>query len=133
MFLSAIFILSSIQYFIDFSEREQRFFSILSLWSQSEAIPSWSRELFLHMLSWSTVLFTIGIILVLLAGLFVFLGVQARLVAFLLILFMLVKVLLLCPLWMHTHSTQWVLPFLHNLSVMGGLCILFSVGKHRPA
>ncbi len=132
MSIAILFIASALYHFGNWAETEQKFFHLLSSWAQDSNTSLWVREFFLQALSWSTVIFACALLIELVGGLFIFLGIQVRLGAFLLILFLIAQTLLVHPLWLQTRDNAWTL-FFHNASLLGGLLVLFSVGKHKSS
>jgi len=131
LFFSAIFILSGINKIMNWDATEQYLVNqMLDVLSKSYH-QGWAKAVFDQILPLAPTLLVIGIIVELAGGLLVLLGIQVRLGAFLLALFLIPSTLLFHNFWALegvAQQTQMIM-FMKNLSIFGGALILLAFGK----
>lgn len=133
MCLSAIFILSAISKLVNWNETEQVLVNALhdlSIYIQGTV---WAQELVNRGLLWIKELLVCATIMELLGGLLVFLGLRARLGAFLLLLFLIPTTIIFHHFWFLQGSDKdlQMTMFLKNLSIFGGLLVVLALGTGR--
>ena len=86
-----------------------------------------------HALPWVSLLLILGIVFELVGGLLIFLSLNIRLGAFLLLIFLILTTLFFHHFW-YLQGTDYDLQlsmFLKNLSIFGGLLIVLTYGKGK--
>ncbi len=133
MCLSAIFILSAIGNMINWSETQQMIASALNDLSVYVQGIQWAHDLVSTGMLWEKEMLICATIFELLGGLLVFLGLRARLGAFLLILFLIPATLLFHHYWFLQGSDRvlQMTMFLKNLSIFGGLLVVLALGTGK--
>lgn len=135
MCLSLIFILSAVAKVLDWQGTEGALLGAFSdllhytpQYPELQSILTWA-------LSSTNLLLIVATIFELLGGLLIFLGVQVRFGAFLLLLFLIPTTVTFHHFWYlqgADHNLQMIM-FLKNLSIFGGLLYLLALGKGDPS
>jgi uncharacterized membrane protein YphA (DoxX/SURF4 family) len=131
--LSLIFLLSGIGKLIHWHEREQSLVGAINdLLSNTQGLD-WVHSLLSSLLPWTGELLVLGIIFELGGSILVFSGYRARLGALILAIFLIPTTLLYHHFWLLQGSDRelQMIMFLKNLSIFGGLLILFALGAGR--
>lgn len=130
---SAIFIVAGINKIFNWDASEQYLVNqMLDVLAKSYH-HGWAQSLFDQVLPLAPTLLVVGTIAELLGGLLVLLGIQVRLGAFILCLFLIPTTLLFHNFWNlqgAEQQTQMIM-FMKNLSIFGGGLILLAFGKGR--
>ena len=132
---SLIFILAGIGKVLSWSGTEQYFInSILDMLSHTQEHP-WIQSLFDSLLPHSSILLMIATAIELLGGLLIFFGLQVRLGALILFLFLIPTTLLFHSFWLIEGSMRelQMAMFMKNISIMGGCLILIACGSRSSA
>jgi len=130
---SAIFIMAGINKIFNWDASEQYLVNqMLDVLAKSYH-HGWAQTLFDQVLPMAPTLLVVGTIAELLGGLLVLLGIQVRLGAFILCLFLIPTTFLFHNFWNlqgAEQQTQMIM-FMKNLSIFGGGLILLAFGKGR--
>lgn len=132
---SLIFLISGIHKIMNWDATEQALVNqLLDLLSKSYHQP-WAQSLFDQILPLAPTLLLIGTIAELLGGVLLILGIQVRLGAFILCLFLIPTTFLFHNFWALQGNEQQLqlIMFLKNLSIFGGALAFLAFGKgtHR--
>jgi uncharacterized membrane protein YphA (DoxX/SURF4 family) len=130
MCLSVIFILSGVSKFLNWHEMEQTVTTTmnnLNILIQGNEVMY---QMITAALPWSRELLGLAMTFEIVGGLLIFLGIRARLGAFLLILFLIPTTFLFHHYWLLEGSDRelQMTMFLKNLSIFGGLFIVLALG-----
>ncbi len=129
--LSLIFIAAGVKTLLDWHLKEQELVNVLHDWMSFNLGVDWMQQSLEFALTSTTILLAAAVFCQIVGGLLVFLGISVRLGALLLILFMAPATFLFHHFWTllgPDREMQTVL-FMKNLSILGGLLILFAYGK----
>lgn len=133
IFISIIFISSSVHKVLEWKETERGVMTTLSDWGQKTSENEALQTFFVYLASYVDLLVIGGVTLELIGGLMVLLGFKPKIGAFLLLLFMIPTTLLFHAFWFYEDETQKIqmIMFLKNIAIMGGLLyvIAFGLGK----
>lgn len=130
---SAIFIVAGINQILNWDATEQYLVNqMLDVLAKSYD-QAWAQTLFDRILPMAPILLVLATIAQLLGGLLVLTGLQVRLGAFILCLFLIPTTFLFHNFWTLEGSQQelQMIMFLKNLSIFGGGLILLAFGKGR--
>jgi len=129
LFMSTIFLVSSINKIFHWQRTEKELIRVLGDW---ECIVSSvnAHTAIAMMISWAPIFLIIATLLELLGGLLVLLGVRAKLGAFLLILFLIPVTFVFHQFWFLEGTAQEIQIsfFLRNLAIVGGLMMIGLYG-----
>lgn len=128
---AAIFIIAGINKIMHWDATEQYFVNqVLDVLAKSYH-QGWAQVLFDRILPMAPTLLVVGTIAELLGGILVLTGIQVRLGAFILFLFMIPATVLFHNFWDLDGSQRelQMTMFLKNLSIFGGTLILLAFGK----
>ena len=128
--LSFIFILSGIEKIFNWSATEESFLNQLCEVTSHSFQNDWLQGMLEGVIAWVPILLTAHIIFEIVGGLLVLFGIKMRLGAILLILALIPATLLFHNFWMleGEKAQLQVIMFLKNLSILGGLMIVLSIG-----
>lgn len=132
MFLSAMFLATSINKIIYWKETEKQFLRVLGDWQTYTVASNTWQALLSTLVIWSPmILMTITFIEILGALLLLF-GIKEKLGAVLLVIFLIPMTILMQHFWFVEGSERetQILLFLHNLAILGGLLIVILHGGH---
>ncbi|MBY0529216.1 MAG: DoxX family protein [Rhabdochlamydiaceae bacterium] len=131
LFISLIFLASGLSKILNWQESEQLIETSLTNWMAMSQGSGWVLGIGEWILPYLPILLIVAVCFEILGGLCVLLGVQVRLGALLLALFLIPTTLVMHPFWMVQGPEYEVQAahFLKNLSVLGGLLILLAYGK----
>ncbi len=128
---SLIFIIAGVNKILNWDATEQYLVNqMLDVLSKSYH-QAWAQSLFDQILPLAPTLLVIGTIAELVGGLLILLGIQVRLGAFILFLFMIPTTILFHNFWTLQGSERelQMIMFMKNLSILGGTLILLAFGK----
>lgn len=128
---SLIFLIAGVQKILNWDATEQYLVNqMLDVLSKSYQ-QAWAQNLFDQILPLAPTLLLIGTIAELAGGLLVLLGIQVRLGAFILCIFLIPTTFLFHNFWMFEGSEQQLqmTMFLKNLSIFGGALAFLAFGK----
>lgn len=132
---SLIFVLSGVSKIMNWSASEQYLVtSMLDMLSHTYE-QSWAQNLFDQLIPHASKLLALGAAAEIIGGLLVLLGIQVRLGALILTLFMIPTTLLFHSFWMLEAATRemQMIHFMKNLSILGGCFILMGCGSGGAA
>jgi uncharacterized membrane protein YphA (DoxX/SURF4 family) len=126
--LSFVFICLVANQILNWDATQQEFVTKVYDWVVYPGLPDNVQKVFNLILSYSSVIVLSGVILAGVGGLMVLLGMQVRLGAILLILFLIPSTVIMHAFWMYdgTNREMQMWMFLKNISILGGLFILAS-------
>jgi putative oxidoreductase len=124
--LSLIFICLVTNQILNWDVVQQAFDKSVSDWIVHPGLPDRIQKVFSLLLSYSSLVMVLASVFAGLGGLFVLLGIQVRLGAILLILFLIPLTVIMHAFWMYHGSMREMemMMFLKNISLVGGLFIL---------
>lgn len=123
LFLSVIFLASSVNQIIYWKETEKMFMNVLSDWQTYTVSSEWLQRAFSMMTTWSLILLMIHTCLEILGALLLLFGLKEKTGAFLLILVLIPTSVLVQHFWFsETGLRELQLSlFLRDLAILGGL------------
>ena len=126
--LSLVFIYLATTQILNWDQVQQSFDTSVSDWIVYPGLPDQIQKIFNLLLSYSSLVMILSAAFAGVGGLFVLLGIQVRLGAVLLILFLLPLTIVMHAFWMYEGVNQemQMLMFLKNISIIGGLLVLAS-------
>jgi len=126
--LSLVFIYLAATQILNWDQIQQSFDTSVSDWIVYPGLPDQIQKIFNLLLSYSSFVMILSVVFAGIGGLLVLLGVQIRLGAVLLILFLLPLTIVMHAFWMYEGANQemQMLMFLKNISIIGGLLVLAS-------
>ncbi len=135
IFLSLIFICLVTNQILNWDQMQQEFDKSVSDWIVHPGLPDQIQKVFNLLLSYSSLIMILSAVFAGLGGLFVLLGIQVRLGAILLILFLVPLTVIMHAFWMFdgTLREMQMMIFLKNISIVGGLFILASCNSGGEA
>lgn len=131
VFLSVIFLFSSIIEVLNWAETEQYFTMIFTRWMQvyqgNETVSLFMADI----LAWLPTILMVGVSLQFLGSLLMIIGWRVRLGASFLLLFLLAETGVVYDFWhlTGTEQTMAMTMFFKNLAIFGGLMVVLSFGK----
>ncbi|MEM8628872.1 MAG: DoxX family protein [Chlamydiota bacterium] len=131
LFLSSIFLLSAVQKLFHWQEAKEGLVYMLASWQViSETHPAFG-VVFSHAVSWSSFFLIVAIALELVGGGLIVLGWQARLGAFLLLLFLLPTTIIFHHFWYFEGLKRDIelAMFLKNIAILGGILYVLVHGS----
>lgn len=133
--LSLIFIFSALHKLIGWPAAETMLHANLTAWQAHFMDFAWLHEGFAWAIEHVTFLSYAAIACELVGGVLLFLGILARLGAFLLFLFMVAVTFLFHSFWTfpspESQAEMW--NFMRNLSILGGLLLVLAWGKGKKS
>ncbi len=133
LLLSSIFLVSAVQEMLDWASTEQYFLMSMTRWMNSfqgnEVMSSFLSSIF----PWMPWLLLAAIVFKLIGSILIILGLNVRLGAVLLILFLIPTTLIVHGFWslpIEEKSINMVL-FMKNMSILGGLLVVLAMGKGK--
>ncbi len=130
VFLSLLFIISSIYKMFDWKGMEKAFVRALCDWHSHSAGAQKLQECFSEMLPWIPAILILAVTFEFLGGLSILFNFWPRLGAFVLLVFLLPTTVIFHQFWFldgANRDLQFVL-FLKNLAIMGGLLYVIAFG-----
>ncbi|MES2199185.1 MAG: DoxX family protein [Chlamydiota bacterium] len=131
VFLSVIFLFSSIIEVLNWPETEQYFTMIFTRWMHVYQGNEHVSLFMADILSWLPTILMVGVALQFLGSLLMILGWRVRLGASFLLLFLIVETGAVYDFW-HLEGTEQTIAmtmFFKNLAIFGGLMVVLSFGK----
>lgn len=124
--LSLIFICLVTNQILNWDLAQQALDKSVSDWIVHPGLPDKIQKVFSLLLSYSSLVMVLSAVFAGLGGLLVLLGMQVRLGAILLILFLVPSTIIMHAFWMYDGSMREMamMIFLKNMSIVGGLFIL---------
>jgi len=131
--LSLIFICLVTNQILNWDVVQQAFDKSVSDWIVHPGLPDRIQKVFSLLLSYSSLVMVLASVFAGLGGLFVLLGIQVRLGAILLILFLIPLTVIMHAFWMYHGSMREMemMLFLKNISIVGGLFILATSAEGK--
>ncbi len=129
--LSLIFISSGIHQILDWEGTQQVIIATLNNLSILAAEGGLFQDIFIYSLSSISLLLSAAIFCQVIGGLCILLGIQVRLGAFLLLVFLVPVTILFHHFWLleGLERQMQMVEFMKNISILGGLLILLAYGK----
>lgn len=131
--LSVIFIFSFIHKILNWEESYAYLKESLSYWTAYSASAYQIQSFVESLIAFAPVLLLLAMIFEGLGGVLVLVGIKVKAGALLLILFLIPTTLICHPFWLLPNSKQelQMTMFLNNLSILGGLFILFAAAGKK--
>ncbi len=131
VFLSVIFLFSSIIEVLNWPETEQYFTMIFTRWMHVYQGNEQVSLLMADVLSWLPTVLMVGVALQFLGSLLMIVGWRVRLGSSFLLLFLLVETGVVYDFWHLTGTEQTIAMtmFFKNLAIFGGLMVVLAFGK----
>lgn len=129
--ISLIFIIIGIASILNWQVAEVDVTHTVTLWQGYMGKRDGMESLFSSLLAMVPLFMGIGATLQILGGILLFLGLQVRLAAFLLLLYLVPITLFYHHFWLlkgHEQSLE-LIAFLKNLAIIGGLIVVLAMGK----
>lgn len=129
-FLSVIFLASGASKIIYWQKTEEELMKMLTDWQVALSFSAATQMGFSNLMVWAPLFLILATLLELLGGLLLLFGIQERLGAFLLILFLLPATVLFHQFWFVEGSARdlQISFFLRNLAILGGLLMVILHG-----
>ncbi len=131
IFLSGIFLLSAIQEMLDWSSTEQYFLMSMTRWMNGFQAGDFLSSVLSNIFPWMPWGLLLAIVFKIVGAVLLVLGCSVRLGATLLILFLIPTTWIVHGFWMLPPADRALemVMFVKNMSILGGLLIVLSVGK----
>jgi uncharacterized membrane protein YphA (DoxX/SURF4 family) len=133
LLLSAIFLISAIQEMLDWASTEQYFLMSMTRWMNSFHANEFMSTLLSNIFPWMPWLLLLAVVFKLVGSVLLVLGLNVRLGALLLILFLVPTTLIVHGFWnlpVQERPLEMVL-FMKNISILGGLLVALAVGSGK--
>ncbi len=130
IFLSLIFLIAVVYQILNWEATHQYFACRISDWLTHPQLPVFLLDFFNFLLSYGSIAVILATIFSAVGGLLVLLGIQVRLGAILLILFLIPTTLFMHSFWLYQGAefNEQMTNFFKNLAILGGLFILAFFG-----
>ena len=141
IFISFIFLLAAVNKIIDWHGSEDALIQAMNHALSYYQGVDWLSDSLTFLLPWASVLLVIALVFEIVGGLFVFFGIKVRFGAILLLLFLIPTTFIFHGFWSFQDADRHLQMtiFLKNLSIFGGLLLVFAsalcaarVHKHEP-
>lgn len=129
--LSSVFLVSAVKELLNWEVSEQVFFENLTRWMNTVHPGEMMAGMMAEVFAWMPWFFLACVVFKVMGSLFLITGIAVRLGSFLLILFLLQDSLISHCFWNFPFNEKTVEMgiFVNNLSILGGLFIILSLGK----
>ncbi len=133
LLLSGIFLISAIQEMLDWASTEQYFLMSMTRWMNNFHSNEFMSALLSNIFPWMPWLLLIAVVFKLVGSVLLILGLNVRLGALFLILFLVPTTLVVHSFWslpVQESPLEMVL-FMKNISILGGLLVVLAVGSGK--